>query len=120
MESLHIYFGSWNKLRACEKPLVLSEFGGYTYPVKDHVFNTEKAYGYKTCKTKKAYAEALEKLYYEKVIPAVKKGLCAAIYTQVSDVEDEINGLLPYDRKVTKPDTKAMLAIAQELQKAIK
>ena len=120
VESLHIYFGSCNKLRACEKPLVLSEFGGYTYPVKDHVFNTEKAYGYKTCKTKKAYREALEKLYYEKVIPAVKKGLCAAIYTQVSDVEDEINGLLTYDRKVTKPDTEAMLAIAQELQKAIK
>ena len=119
VESLHIYFGSWNKLKAGQKPLVLSEFGGYTYPVKGHLFNTEKAYGYKTCKTKKDYQQALQKLYLEKVLPAVEKGLCAAIYTQVSDVEDEINGLVTYDRKVNKTDKEAMLNIAKKLKKAL-
>ena len=119
VESLHIYFGSWGKLKAGQKPLVLSEFGGYTYPVKRHLNNTEKAYGYKTCKTKKDYRASLQKLYLEKVLPAVKKGLCAAIYTQVSDVEDEINGLLTYDRKVNKTDKEAMLDIAEKLKEAI-
>ena len=119
VESLHIYFGSWSKLKAGKKPLVLSEFGGYTYPVKGHLFNTEKAYGYKTCKTKKDYQQALQKLYLEKVLPAVEKGLCAAVYTQVSDVEDEINGLLSYDRKVNKTDKEAMLTIADKLKEAI-
>ena len=49
----------------------------------------------------------------------VKKGLCAAIMTQVSDVEDEINGFLTYDRAVCKGDAPSMLAIAQELQKEL-
>jgi len=53
------------------------------------------------------------------VIPAAKRGLCAAIITQVSDVEDEINGFLTYDRKVNKADEEKMLAIAEELKKAI-
>ena len=62
----------------------------------------------------------MDKLYREKVIPAAKKGLCAAIITQVSDVEDEINGFLTYDRKVNKADGKQMLSIAEELKEAIK
>ena len=98
---------------------MLSEFGGYTYPVKGHIFNPDKSYGYKSCKTPEAFKTALEQLYRQRIIPAVKKGLCAAIYTQVSDVEDEINGLLTYDRRVTKPDAEAMQAIAEELRKAI-
>ena len=53
------------------------------------------------------------------MIPAAKKGLCAAIITQVSDVEDEINGFLTYDRKVNKADEAGMLAIAEELKKVI-
>ncbi len=120
VESLHIYFGPWNKLRACDKPLVLSEFGGYTFAVKDHLYNPEKAYGYKSCESLEAYQADLEKLYKERIIPAAKKGLCAAIYTQLSDVEDEINGLLTYDRKVTKADPTAMQSIAESLKEAVK
>ena len=50
------------------------------------------------------------------MIPAAENGLCAAIYTQVSDVEDETNGLLSYDRKVNKMDRARMLQIAKALQ----
>ena len=103
----------------CEKPLVLSEFGGYCYSVKDHIFNPEKAYGYKSCKSLTDFNRDLQKLYREKVLPAVEKGLCAAVYTQVSDVEDEINGLLTYDRKACKADGDELRAIAQKLQKAV-
>ena len=49
----------------------------------------------------------------------MKRGLCAAIYTQVSDVEDEINGLLTYDRKLEKLTPKRMLPLARALQLAM-
>ncbi len=119
VESLHIYFGSWNKLKACDKPLVLSEFGGYCYGIKDHLFNPEKAYGYKSCKSLTDFNRDLQKLYREKVLPAAEQGLCAAVYTQVSDVEDEINGLLTYDRKACKADGDELRALAQKLQQAV-
>lgn len=119
VESLHIYFGSWNKLKPGDRPLVLSEFGGYCYSVKDHIFNPEKAYGYKACKTLTDFNRDLQTLYREKILPAVKNGLCAAVYTQVSDVEDEINGLLTYDRKACKADGDELRTIAQQMQKAI-
>ena len=120
VDSRHIYFSPWSTLRVSDKPLVLSEFGGYAYPVEGHIFNTGNAYGYKACKGEAHFRESVDKLYREKVIPAAKKGLCAAIITQVSDVEDEINGFLTYDRKVNKADEAAMLAIAEELKEAIK
>ena len=118
VESLHIYFGPWSKLKPAKKPLVLSEFGGYTFAVEGHLFNPEKAYGYKSCESLEAYQADLIKLYKERIIPAAKNGLCAAIYTQVSDVEDEINGLLTYDRAVCKADQEAMQLIAKELAQA--
>ncbi len=120
VESLHIYFGPWGKLRTYRKPLVLSEFGGYAYPEEGHLFNPEKAFGYKNCRSREDFQIALEALYRSRILPAIPKGLCAAIYTQVSDVEDEINGLLTYDRKLCKADRDAMQALAAQLQKAIK
>ena len=119
VDSRHIYFTPWSTLKVSDKPLVLSEFGGYTYPVEGHLFNTGNSYGYKACKNEAHFQASVDKLYREKVIPAAKRGLCAAIITQVSDVEDEINGFLTYDRKVNKADEAKMLAIAEELKKAI-
>ena len=115
VDSRHVYFKPI-KLKAVDKPLVLSEFGGYSYKPEDHVFNTEKTYGYGKFEKQEDYAAAVEKLYLEQVVPAFKKGLCAAIYTQVSDVEDETNGILSYDRKVTKLDPAKMRPIAEKLK----
>ena len=106
-------------LKAGKRPLVLSEFGGKTYKAEGHVFNPDKVYGYGGCETLEALNEALVKLYMDEIVPCVKKGLCAAIYTQVSDVEDEINGLVTYDRKVEKIDPEKMLPVAAALQKAL-
>ncbi len=116
VESLHIYFGPWNQIRPCKKPLILSEFGGYTYLVEGHVFNPSNTYGYKTCTNKEDFQSQILSLYCNKVIPAIQKGLCGAICTQVSDVEDEINGFLTYDRRVCKVDEKAMPDLASQLQ----
>ena len=120
VESLHIYFNMWHRLKKSKKPLVLSEFGGYTYPVEGHIWNPDKSYGYKSCKTREQLQKDLQILYRTRILPMVPKGLCAAIYTQLSDVEDEINGLLTYDRKVCKADEEQMCQIALDLQGAIK
>ena len=118
VDSYHVYFRKV-KLKAGKRPLVLSEFGGKTYKAEGHVFNPDKSYGYGGCETLEALNEALVKLYTEEIIPCAKNGLCAAIYTQVSDVEDEINGLVTYDRKVEKVDPAKFLPIAQALQQAM-
>ena len=118
VDSRHVYFKDI-RLKAGDKPLVLSEFGGYSFKPEGHVFNVEKTYGYGKFEDGEAFAQAVEKLYREQVIPAVKTGLCAAIYTQVSDVEDETNGLLSYDRKVEKLSPERMLPIARALQEAM-
>ena len=118
VDSRHVYFTPWCLLQPSDKPLVLSEFGGYTYAEPGHLFNTEKAYGYKTCKTREQFQTGMSELYITKVLPAVERGLCAAICTQVSDVEDEINGMLTYDRKVCKADEEAMRQLGQALRNA--
>ena len=119
VESLHIYLGSFKKLKAGQKPLVLSECGGYCYPVDDHIFCPQKAYGYRKCKDLDAFRSDLESLYREKILPAAQKGLCACILTQLSDVEEEINGLLTYDRKICKAEQQNMLHLAMELKKTV-
>ena len=116
VDSRHIYFTPWSTLKPSDKPLVLSEFGGYAYAVEGHLFNTDKSYGYKSCKSQEHFQTSLSELYITKVLPAIERGLCAAIITQVSDVEDEINGMLTYDRKICKADPESMQQIATALQ----
>ena len=116
VESLHIYFDMWHRMKPSDKPIVLSEFGGFTYSAPGHSYNPEKSYGYGTCKTPGELTQRIRKIYEQHVIPAISKGLCASIYTQVSDVEEEINGLVTYDRKVVKPDEAVMLKIAEQLK----
>ena len=119
VESIHIYFRPV-KIRQSDKPVFLSEFGGYACPVSGHVFNPEKVYGYRLFTEQEEFAKALHKLYEEEILPAIPLGLCGAVYTQVSDVEDETNGLLTYDRKVCKADPETMREIAERLYGAIK
>jgi hypothetical protein len=84
--------------------------------VSGHVFNEEKEFGYKKFKTQEDFVKALEKLYLKKLLPLIKKGLSGCIYTQVSDVEEEINGLVTYDRAVQKIPTEKMREINDKLK----
>ena len=111
VDSYHVYFKPI-KLTAGERPLVLSEFGGYSYKPEGHVFNKEKTYGYGKFADADSWNDAVEKLYLEQVVPACRAGLSAAVYTQVSDVEDETNGLLTYDRRVCKANAQRFQKIA--------
>lgn len=99
--SEHIYFKK-AKLKMGDKPTVLSEFGGYSYKVKDHSFNLHKTFGYRFFKEREEFENALISLYKDEIIPLKEKGLCGAVLTQISDVEDETNGLITYDRKFKK------------------
>ena len=100
VESLHIYFKKL-RLGKTDRPQLLSEFGGYSYKLPEHSFNLDKTYGYKKYKDQGEFVGNLLNLY-EEVHRLAKKGLSGAIYTQVSDVEDETNGLFTFDRKVLK------------------
>ncbi|MCR5188035.1 MAG: hypothetical protein K6C97_03795 [Treponema sp.] len=103
LDSLHIYFRT-KKLKAKNKALVLSEFGGFTRAVQGHIWNLEKSFGYGKCKDENELTERIIEVYQKMVLPAIPKGLCACIYTQLSDIEDEINGFYTYDRQVCKVD----------------
>ncbi len=119
VDSRHVYFRKVKLKGDGKKPLVLSEFGGKTYRAEGHVFNPDKSYGYGGCESLEKLGEAVEILYRDEILPCIEKGLCAAIYTQVSDVEDEINGLLTYDRAVEKLNPGWMIPIAREMQRTI-
>ena len=114
-ESVHIY-AMPVRVQPGDKPIVLSEFGGYAYKVPDHSFNPYATYSYSLYPTQEAFRRALEDLYRKEVLPARDNGLCAAIYTQLSDVEDEVNGLVIYDRALCKAGEARMREIAELLQ----
>lgn len=118
VDSEHIYFKKINLRANPERPLVLSEFGGYSCKIKNHSFNLDKNYGYKTFGSAEELTSGIKKLYEDEIIPAVSDGLCAAVLTQVSDVEDETNGLVTYDRQVIKVDEDTMIEISDKMKKA--
>jgi beta-galactosidase/beta-glucuronidase len=114
VDSRHIYFRKLEPKHLDNRPLVMSEFGGYAHSVKGHVYS-EKIYGYRTYDSREEYENAVCKLYETEVKELVNNGASAFVYTQVSDVEDEINGFVTYDRRVIKIDTDRLKKINEEL-----
>ena len=115
VESDHVYFKPVDLKKATGKPMVLSEFGGYVCKIDGHNANPRDTYGYKFFKDTDSFEEALIVLYDNEIIPHIEKGLCAAVLTQVSDVEDETNGLLTYDRKILKCDPDKMKELSERI-----
>ena len=118
-QSEHIYFKPIKLKADGKKPLFLSEFGGYSYKIKEHSFNLNKTYGYKKFEDKNAFVKAMQDLYLKEILPAVERGLCATVLTQLSDVEDETNGILTYDRKVQKLEISDIKPIFDEISQSI-
>ena len=79
----------------------LSEYGGLACQIKGHT-SVDRIFGYKHYDTLPQFQEAYSRLIQDSLLPLKKKGLSGAVYTQVSDVEEEVNGLMTYDRKVIK------------------
>ncbi len=113
--SKHVYYKKI-RLKADDRILVLSEFGGFSLPSEGHMSSNIK-FGYKIFDTNEDFMNAYRTLYEKEVIPFIEsQGLSAAVYTQVSDVEDEINGLLTYDRRVNKADKNTLAEINSRLK----
>lgn len=115
--SLHVYFRRFRmpaRRRAAGRAVVLSEFGGYSLPVEGHRFSTRE-FGYRRFRDTAGFRAALARLWRSELAPAVDAGLAAFVYTQLSDVEDEVNGLISYDRKVLKVDRDEMRALNADL-----
>ncbi len=102
LKSLHVYYKPVKLPRGDDRCVVLSEFGGYSCPSEGHMFSPAKLFGYRMYKSDEELRTAVRALYDREVLPLVEKGLAAAVYTQLSDVEEEINGILTYDRRVNK------------------
>ena len=119
LDSEHIYFRA-EELHAKERPMFLSECGGFSYAVEGHMFNTEKSYGYGACKSVEELTDRIVDMYNVMVVPGIKGGVCGCVYTQVSDVEDEINGMYTYDRQVCKVNKEKMQALAARIYEEIK
>jgi beta-galactosidase/beta-glucuronidase len=111
--SLHIY------QRAVEAPprpegeqrvLVLSEYGGMSLALPGHTLDEEHVFGHGTSTSPQEWLSAFTALHTEQVAAAVRQGLCAIVYTQLSDIEDEVNGLMTYDREALKAPEEAIRA----------
>ena len=103
VDSYHVYFKKID-LMPGDRPLVISEFGGYACKLPGYYYGGRREYGYRKCPDRAALQKDISRLYNEEIEPLKAMGLSAAIYTQLSDVEDEVNGLLTYDREIKKVD----------------
>lgn len=100
---VHLYPGPGMEAPTENRASVLGEFGGLGYPVPDHMWWDKRNWGYLTFQSQ----ETLEKRFttlIQDLIGLKSQGLSGAVYTQTTDVEGEVNGLITYDRKVVKID----------------
>ena len=122
VHSIHNYFYPL-RIRPNVRTVALSEYGGIAWPMPGHE-PPRKTYGYGTARSRAELTERYCDLQRKTVLPQLKKGLSALVYTQLTDVEDEVNGLFTYDRTAIKPDAAAVRAVNEaleaEFEKAVK
>ena len=109
VHSLHNYFYPL-RIRPQKRTVALSEYGGIAWPMPGHE-PPRKTYGYSTAKDRQELTARYKKLQLKTVLPQLEKGLSALVYTQLTDVEDEVNGLFTYDRAAVKPDANAVRSV---------
>lgn len=117
VRSLHVYrrrFRMPRRRRGDRRPVVLSEYGGYNLRVEGHTWG-EKDFGYQRAGSAAELLERFVRLHAREIAPAVGQGLSGTVYTQLTDVEDELNGLLTYDR-VDKLDRSRVRSVLRALR----
>ena len=116
VKSYHVYFKRF-KLKSSGIPgkraIILSEFGGFVLPIKDHMMTGNHVY--KSFDSKEKWLAKYEATIQRDVIDNIHKGLSAVVYTQLSDVEEELNGFVTFDREVTKVDPKLIKQINDKI-----
>ncbi len=114
MLDLHNYPGPSLYLYDAERPTVLGEYGGIGLALKNHLWQPDKNWGYIQFKNSKEVTDEYVK-YAEELKKMARSGFSAAVYTQTTDVEGEVNGLITYDRKVIKLDEARLQKINKEV-----
>lgn len=118
-DSIHDYFFPFKaKKPQDERILILSEFGGYSYVEHGHS-EPQKTYGYRKFTDRIELDGAVSRLYEKMILNNIRNGLSGCIYTQVSDVEDECNGLFTADREIIKIDSRKMKRMNDKLYRRL-
>ena len=116
-KSIHRYVVPIIKPRLDDRIFVISEYGGYQHTMSGHTWSEDKMFGlYVKFKTQQKLSEAYKKLHLKQVIPLIDKGLCATVYTQISDVENELNGIMTYDREHIKISEDILIDINKRMK----
>ena len=115
MYSMHNYFWPLRVRPQPDRVVAVTECGGYSCIMEGHSI-CKKAYGYRKYKNVQVLEKGLRRLWKKELIPAVKNGLSAIVFTQVSDVETELNGLMSWDREELKVRTAFMQEMNGEIQ----
>jgi len=114
IKDIHKYPGPACPPTEDKRAIVLGEFGGLGLPVKDHLWWNKRNWGYRNFQDVDALATAYEALI-ARLHPLVGRGLSGAVYTQTTDVEGEVNGLMTYDRAMVKIGTERLAKINARL-----
>ena len=117
INSLHYYFLDL-PIPKSNRVLALSEFGGYSLRIPKHSA-CQTVYGYKKFSTSEALTDGFSRLMENTIVPSVKKGYSATVYTQLSDIEEETNGLITYDRRKIKMNPLIVQKWNAKLRKAM-
>ena len=117
--SMHIY-GLPIRMPRDNRCMAVTEFGGYSLAVEGHDIISKRAFGYKTMHDRESLMHEIERLYTRDIVSNISKGLSACIYTEVSDVENEINGIITFDRAVEKVDREAMRRVNNKVYDTFK
>ena len=116
VKSYHVYFKPF-KIKKCknlqERAVILSEFGGFVLKIEGHMM--EGNHVYKSFKTKEEWLEKYKSTIKRDVIDNIPKGLSAIVYTQLSDVEEELNGFITFDRQVVKVEPEKIKEINDQI-----
>lgn len=116
INSMHRYILPVTMRKNDGRPFALTEFGGYSRKIENHMWNDKKSFGYIMFKDKASLTKAYKNLFEKQIIPKISKGLSATVYTQVSDVEFEVNGILTYDRELVKIDEHTIKQINSKMK----
>jgi hypothetical protein len=116
VKDIHSYPGPAMPKLEDDRVAVLGEFGGLGLPVEGHLWWDKRNWGYRTFSTLEQLRSSYDQLIH-KLRPMIGRGLAAAVYTQTSDCEGEVNGLMTYDRDVIKFQPEQMRALHAPLYK---
>ncbi|WP_029144772.1 glycoside hydrolase family 2 protein [Microbacterium luticocti] len=116
LRSLHVYFRPVRApRRRDDRVLAITEYGGYSLAVPAHTWGS-RTFGYRRYRSRRRLQDAIVRLHEREIAPAVRRGVAALVYTQLSDVEDEVNGLVTYDRRFVKVDVDVIRAMNDRLR----